>query len=136
MKTLYLFGLILFGYMAVAIGAEVPAVVPVAESIGILATIWTLLQTPQAIGVILLIWGSSLALLFAKRPKWQQYYDRYRGTLVEAVKFAEKTIPDGTDNKSAARADEALKYVLKIIGKADEKELKQAINVVHAEVEK
>jgi hypothetical protein len=49
--------------------------------------------------------------LYAKKPAWK----KYEGTVISAIKYAEKAIPDGTTNKSAARLDTALKYALNVI---------------------
>lgn len=61
--------------------------------------------------------------------------DQYRAPLIEAVKFAEKAIPDDTPSKGARRADEALQYFLKLVGAVDERAARQALTVVHSELE-
>jgi len=47
----------------------------------------------------------AIAKLFAAKPAWT----KYQGLLITAVKMAEKMVPDGSENKSLARADVALK---------------------------
>ncbi len=49
--------------------------------------------------------------LYAKKPAWK----KYEGTVISAIRYAEKAIPDGSANKSAARLDAALKYALNVI---------------------
>ena len=57
------------------------------------------------------------------------------GTIIAAVKYAEKTIPDGSPNVSQARLDEALKYVLAVYAKADAQAVKEGIQITHERME-
>jgi hypothetical protein len=106
---------------------------------GILEIVWSVLNSPA---VIALLAGGLLILLnrlYAARPAWQAY----EGTIIAAVKWAEKEIPDDTPNKAFSRLNAALNYVLKVYeearGKpADERtraELCEGIQIVHAELE-
>ena len=105
----------------------------------IIAWVWLKANTAAGIAFILAAWSWVMAFLFTKKPKWKKYYDGNKGWMVEAVKMAEKQIPDDTDNKNARRADAALQYLLKLMGgnaPKDTEHLKQALNVVHGEVSK
>jgi uncharacterized protein YyaL (SSP411 family) len=100
--------------------------------------IWEYLNTPLAITVIGGIVAFLLSKLWTAKPAWQ----KYEGTIIAAVKAAEKAIPDTAENKATKRLDEALKYVLKIYesqnGKATEEtkqELKEGIQIVHNKLE-
>jgi len=101
--------------------------------------IWNVLNSPA---VIALLAGGMLWLLnrlYAAKPAWQAF----EGTIIAAVKWAEKEIPDDTPNKALNRLNAALNYVVKVYeearGKpADSKvqtELREGIQIVHAELE-
>ena len=92
--------------------------------------------------VIALLAGGLLWLLnrlYAAKPAWQAF----EGTIIAAVKWAEKEIPDDTPNKAMSRLDAALNYVLKVYEEARGKpadaqtkqELREGIQIVHAELE-
>ncbi len=74
--------------------------------------------------------------LYTKKPEWK----KYEGSIISAIKAAEKAIPDNSANKSVARLDFALKYVLKVHNMANPStalvsDLTNAIQVKHAELE-
>jgi hypothetical protein len=76
--------------------------------------------------------------LYAAKPTWQPF----EGTIIAAVKWAEKEIPDDTPNKSLVRLNAALNYVVKVYeqarGTATEQvkaQLREGIQIVHAELE-
>lgn len=105
----------------------------------ILAVLWTVLNSPAGIAAMagLILWG--LNRLYLARPEWQQY----EGTIIAAIKFAEKTIPDDVPNKGLERLDTALKYVLQVYEQTNgrrataqtEANLKEGIQIVHANLE-
>ena len=100
---------------------------------------WKLLNSPA---MITLMAGAMLWLLnrlYASRPAWQAF----EGTIIAAVKWAEKEISSDTPNKALSRLDAALNYVLKVYEEArgnpaDAKtrtELREGIQIIHAELE-
>ena len=105
----------------------------------ILEAVWHALNSPAGITAVagLILWA--LNRLCAKKPAWKTY----EGTIISGIKFAEKRVPDGTENKSLNRLDHALRYVLKAYEEAAGKrasekvaaELKEGIQVKHAELE-
>jgi len=105
----------------------------------ILTTVWNALNSPAGITAMasLLIWG--LNRLYAAKPLWAEY----EGTLIAAVKQAEKLVPDDSPNKSLARLDTALKYVIGVYEeakgrkatKAEVAQLTNGLQLVHAELE-
>ena len=105
----------------------------------IFVTIWAALNSPMGIAVVAGVALWLLNKLYAKKPDWK----KYEGTIIAAVKNAEKVIPDDTPNKAAKRLDEALKYVLSVhheienrVATADElANLREGIQIVHAELE-
>lgn len=104
-----------------------------------LQTIWTLLNSPLGISLIAgaILW--LLNKLYARKPLWQQF----EGAILSGVRYAEKAIPDDTPNKSLAKLDTALRYVLTIFSQVEgrratskeEAELKDAIQVAHSVLE-
>jgi len=77
--------------------------------------------------------------LYAKKPAWK----KYEGTVIGAIKFAEKTIPDNAENKSIKRLDAALKYALTIIEDREQRittaqekiDIAEGIQIVHDRLE-
>jgi hypothetical protein len=77
--------------------------------------------------------------LYAKKPAWK----KYEGTVISAIRYAEKAIPDGTANKSAARLDTALKYALnvieirekRILTDVEKAEISEGIQITHDRME-
>ena len=100
---------------------------------------WNVLNSPAVIAVLAggLLW--LLNRVYAARPAWQAF----EGTIIAAVKLAEKEISSDTPNKALSRLDAALNYVLKVYEEtrgvsADSKteaELREGIQIVHAELE-
>ena len=100
---------------------------------------WDVVNSPAVIALMAggLLWV--LNRLYAAKPAWQAF----EGTIIGAVKWAEKEIPDDTPNKAMGRLDAALNYVLKVYEEARGKpadaqtknELREGIQIVHAELE-
>ena len=99
---------------------------------------WDVVNSPAVIALMAgaLLW--LLNRLYAAKPAWQAF----EGTIIAAVKWAEKEIPDDASNKAVKRLDAALAYVLKVYedarGTADARtrqEMREGIQIVHAELE-
>jgi len=80
--------------------------------------------------------GWLLMRLYRIRPAWEAY----EGTIISAVKYAEKAIDDNVPNKALAKLDEALRYVLRVYAETHRgqtpsatltSELKEGIQIVH-----
>jgi len=105
----------------------------------VLQTIWAVLNSPAGVAALAGLLLYALNRFYAKNPTWQEY----EGTIVAAVKFAEKHIPDGTENQSLTRLDHALRYALKIFEEVESRRptakeassLREGIQIVHAELE-
>ena len=105
----------------------------------ILETIWQALNSPVGIAAVagLVLW--LLNRLYAAKPAWA----KYEGAIISGIKYAEKQIPDDAANKSLARLDAALGYVLKVYQEANKRspkakeiaEIKDGISIVHNELE-
>ncbi|MFA5706758.1 MAG: hypothetical protein WDA41_10425 [Candidatus Neomarinimicrobiota bacterium] len=101
--------------------------------------VWTFANSPLGITMAagLLVW--LLNKVYAKQPLWKQY----EGTIIAGIKAAEKAIPDKTENKSARRLDEALKYVLAIVTEREKRlvtenekaAIVEGIQIMHADLE-
>ena len=100
---------------------------------------WDVVNSPAVIALMAggLLW--LLNRLYAAKPAWQAF----EGTIIAAVKWAEKEIPDDTPNKAMSRLDAALNYVLKVYEEArgtpadtqTKLELREGIQIIHAELE-
>ena len=105
----------------------------------IFETIWAVLNSPAGIAAIagLVLW--MLNKLYAAKPAWQ----KYEGAIISGIKYAEKQVPDDTANKSLARLDAALRYVLKVYQEVNNRtasakeaaDIKDGISIVHNELE-
>ena len=105
----------------------------------ILQVAWDVINSPAGITVMAgsLLW--LLNRLYAAKPAWQAF----EGSIIAAVKWAEKEIPEDTPNKAFNRLNAALGYVLKVYEEARGKpadaktkqELREGIQIVHAELE-
>lgn len=102
-------------------------------------TFLSLLDTNAAIALIVSAITAAVAVWIKKKPE----VEKWTGLLIEACKWAEKAIPDGTENKSMARADAALKHFItryeEITGKTASASLKAAaaseVPVIHDRLE-
>lgn len=93
-----------------------------------------ILTQPAVITAVIGVFATLIARVLTAKPEWK----KYMGFIIEAIKFAEKAIPDGIPNKGARRLDMALKMVLAELGntkvnpsKKLEKEIRMNIPVVH-----
>ena len=105
----------------------------------ILKLVWEVVNSPAGIAFMagVLLW--SLNKLYAKKPAWVAF----EGAIISAVKFAEKSVPDGTESKGLARLDAALKFVVKVYEDARGRKpsakvaanLKEGIQITHDKLE-
>ena len=102
----------------------------------IINVLWDALNSPGGLTAMagLFVWlGRKIC-----RPAWKDY----EGTIVSAIRLAEKQIPDGTENKGLAKLDTALEYVLKVYeesrGKlassAVQESIREGIQIKHDEM--
>ena len=105
----------------------------------ILAIVWAFLNSSFGLGMVITAVTWIGAKIYLARPSWR----KYEGAIIEAIKFAEREIPDDTPNKSLCRINAALQYVLKIHREINNRaataeelaELKEGIRIMHAELE-
>lgn len=94
-----------------------------------------LLNSPLVISGIaaVVLWG--LTKLYTKKPLWE----KWEGTAISAVKYAEKFIDDDTENAGLKKLDYALKYVVRVYEEYTKKkasakvvqDLKEGVQIVH-----
>jgi len=92
--------------------------------------VWQFANSPVGITLVsgIAIWV--IVKVISGRPKWEANFDTYRGMFFDAVRYAERSIPDTTKHKGAQKADLALKYLQKLegpISKAREADLRKGI---------
>ncbi len=101
----------------------------------IFAIVWAFLNSPIGLTLAgsIVAWG--LTRFIFKKPLWNKYW----GTIISAIRYAEKEIPDNSEDKSIKKLDAALKYVLKVTDFKPTKKMKAAlregIQIVHSEEE-
>lgn len=103
-------------------------------------SIWEIVNSPVAITLAAMLLVYLLNRLYARKPLWQQW----EGTIITAVKMAEKAIPDDVENKAFKRLNEALQYVVRVYEEArgmpptpeQIDELREGIQIKHAELER
>jgi len=102
--------------------------------------LWQVVNSVPAIMAMAALPGWLLTKLYALRPAWETY----EGTIISAIKHAEKVIPDDVSNKGLARLDEALRYVLKVYAETHRSqqpsdalvnELREGIQITHDRLE-
>jgi len=101
--------------------------------------LWTLINSPAGITLIASVVLYLLNRLYAAKPLWQQY----EGTIVSAIRTAEKLVPDSTPNRGLAKFDAALKFVLQVFearaGRkptpAEEVALREGIQIKHNQLD-
>ena len=101
--------------------------------------IWDFCNSPLGVTILAGVILSLLNRVYAAKPAWK----KYEGTIIAAVKYAEKTIPDTEANVSFRRLDAAMKYVLGVYEALEhrraseqvEQSLREGVEIVHAQLE-
>lgn len=104
-----------------------------------LEAIWEVVNSPLVIAGFAAVVVWLLNKLYSAKPTWE----KFEGTIIAAVKAAEKAVPDDSESSAAQKLDAALKYVLSVYEEVEGKradaattaELTEAIQVTHAELE-
>ena len=81
----------------------------------ILNGLWQIMNSVPAVMLMAAILGWLLTKLFSWKPAWETY----EGTIISAIKHAEKAIPDDTPNGGLAKLDAALRFVLNAYAEAN-----------------
>jgi hypothetical protein len=101
--------------------------------------VWQAMNSPIGITVVAGLLCYGLSKLYIEKPEWK----KYEGTIISAVKYAEKAIPDDADNTAVRRFDTALKYVIEVYQKYNKKapspktelSIRDGISLTHQELE-
>jgi len=108
------------------------------EGSSIMPLIWSFLNSPVGVSAVVFVLSFILGKVFTAKPKWKALILKFGPSIMQAVKYAEKQIPDDTHNKGLERVNSALKYLItlqpKLKGIAED-DLKEAISAVHASAE-
>jgi len=90
------------------------------------------------------VFGFFLFLASRINP-FQEAWRRYEGTIITAIRLAEKQIPDGVSNAGLAKLDAALRFVLDAYAEANGgkapsasliEQIKQGIQIKHNELDR
>jgi hypothetical protein len=96
--------------------------------------VWVFVNSPFGLTIIASLFGTGMGFFFTRNPKWKVIFESNRGIFFDAVRYAEKAIPDTTENKAASRADAALKFILRLephLNGIPPADLKRAITEAH-----
>ena len=74
-----------------------------------LEIIWNIVNSPIGWAISGFIILFVINKIFAAKPGWA----KYEGPIISAIKWAEKSIDDNTDNAGMKKADAALKFFIK-----------------------
>jgi low affinity Fe/Cu permease len=95
-----------------------------------------------------IIWAGIVGFfmwLSSKLNPWQEGWKKYEGSIITAIKLAEKKVPDDTPNAGLAKLDAALKFVLNAYAEANKgkqpsekltQEIKQGIQIKHSDLDR
>lgn len=93
-------------------------------------------------------WTALVAVFFWLASRFNPFQEKWReweGSIITAIKLAEKEIPDDTPSAGLARLDAALRFVLKAYAEANggkqpsaqlTQQIKQGIQIKHAELDR
>ena len=107
-------------------------------------SIGTFFNTPTGFAILWTVGIAALIWLASKYNPFQAAWKKYEGSIITGIRLAEKAIDDSTENKSLAKLDAALKYVIKAYesvnnGKSPSETLiaafKEGIQIKHDQME-
>jgi hypothetical protein len=123
---------------AVVAETVAPIVTPVVSSPSFLEQVWSYINSNAGVTALAGIIAWVLGRVYTWKPAWKLLVEKYGPILLAGVRYAEKAIPDTTENKALLRADAALKKVIELcaaLGAVDQSMLKLALDFVQAEAE-
>ena len=103
-----------------------------------LHTVYEFLNSPVGLLIVAALISWLTKKVYFRKPGWKEIVDKYKPSLMSAVKYAEKKIDDKHPNKTLARLDMALEYIIDLNRELakNEEDVKHALTVTHAEAEK
>ena len=111
----------------------------------LLETLDTVLNSAFGLAVA---WAILIGLFFWLSSRFNPFQEKWReweGSIVTAIKLAEKEIPDDVPNGGLAKLDAALRFVLKAYAEANGgkepparlvEQIRQGIQIKHAELDR
>lgn len=102
-------------------------------------------NTPTGFAILWTAIVGFIIYLASKYNPFVEAWRKYEGSIIAGIRFAEKSIDDSTENKSLAKLDAALKYVIKAYedansGKSPSETLinafKEGIQIKHDQMER
>ena len=127
---------LLLGWASLGYAAEAETAAPTGGNWGLM--VWTFVNSPMGLTIIGFLLMMVAGKIFTKKPKWKELVLAHGPLLMQAVKKAEKEIPDDTSNKGMNRLDQALKFLIALepkLYKQKEEDLKKALTAVHTTAE-
>ena len=105
--------------------------------------VWAVLSSPAGIVLVVALLTVLAAVLKKKWPWVAEFWVQNEGTVIQAVRSAEKAIDDDTPDVGMARFDAALRYIITVYEsthgrtptEAEVESLKQGISIVHERLE-
>jgi len=96
------------------------------------------LNSPLGITIVISLISFILGKVFTAKPKWKALVLKFGPSIMQAVKYAEKEIPDDVENKGLSKINNALAYLIELEPKlklTPPDDLKRALTAVHASAE-
>lgn len=110
-----------------------------------LDALWSALESSIAFAIIWIATFCLVYLFINKLSPLHAKWQKYEGTIITAIKLAEKAIPNDTPRAGLQRLDAALQFVLKAYAEQNAgespptslvRDLKEGIQIKHAELER
>lgn len=132
----------LLNFASAAFGDDTPATAlapPSAPStLAVLGGLcWTFLNSTVGAGFVAILVSGVVTMIVKANPKAKEIYDHYKPVFFDAVRAAEKAIPDDTPNPAFQKMDMALKLALQLepkLATVNETDLRRAITQAHDEL--
>lgn len=111
----------------------------------ILNGVWTFLNSGVGFAVVWAALVGFFIFLAGRFNPLQEKWKRYEGSIITGIRLAEKQIPDDTPNRSLAKLDAALRFVLAAYAQANSgkqpsdaliEQIKQGIQIKHSDLDR
>jgi hypothetical protein len=81
----------------------------------VIAALWNLIDSGPGIALLAAVLVYILNKVWAKKPAWRTFYEKYEGTLIAAVKQAEKLVDGSSEGSSGRKLEKALELVVEVL---------------------
>jgi len=115
------------------------------ENSSVLNLVWIFCNSGMGTALAWMVLLGVFYWLTSKYNPFQEKWKAYEGTIITAIRLAEKQIPSDTTNAGLAKLDAALNFVLKAYAEANSGKpastqlveiIKQGIQIKHDEMDK